>query len=184
MNFAGCIPLGAAVKSYVSNHSRYLSHTTVSQRFWLSAHWTQMLPSSSSFHVQSIHQKFVAPLCPSELQEREAVLTWKMWEEQQEQECCQLPFRERHGQDARAVHGMVRAGVIPATSTAPAVPERKGWSTIDVRGTFLPPQAPAAPHQPLSWVGRAAAAALPSVALGCTGLCFKTSHKNLSKEVS
>lgn len=118
-------------------------------RFWLSAHWTQMLPSSSTFHVQPIQQKFMAPLCSSGLQGREAVLTWKRQEEQQEQKCCQ---------EARAVHGMVRAGAIPATSTAPAVAERKGWSTVDVRGAFLPPQAPAAPHQPLSWVGSSCSA--------------------------
>lgn len=58
--------------------------------------------------------------------------------------------------------------------------ERKGWSTADVRGAFLLPRAPAPPQQPLPWVGSAAAAALPSIALGCTGFCFKTSHKNFS----
>lgn len=144
----------------------------------------QMLPSSSSFHLQSIQQKFVAPLCSRELQEKEAVLTWERPEEQQEQKCSQLPFREGYYQEARAVHGMVRVGVIPVTSTAPAVAERKGWSPVDVRGAFLLPRAPAAPHQPLSWVGSAAAAALSRVALCCTGLCFKTSHRNCSKEVS
>lgn len=122
----------------------------MSQRFCLSAHWTQMLPSSSSSHLQSIQQKFMAPLCSSELQEKGALLTWKRWEEQQEQKCCQLPFRERSYQEARAVHGMIRVAVTPVSSSAPAVVERKGWSSVDVRGAFLLPRAPAAPHQPLS----------------------------------
>ncbi|KAI1235142.1 hypothetical protein IHE44_0002775 [Lamprotornis superbus] len=95
-----------------------------------------MLPSSSSFYLQSIQQKFVAPLCSSDLQEKAAMLTWKRQGEQQEQKSCQLPFRERDC-EARAVHGMVMVGVIPVTSTAPAVAERKGWSTVDVRGAFL-----------------------------------------------
>lgn len=102
----------------------------------------QMLPSSSSFHLQSIQQKFVAPLCSRELQEKEAVLTWERPEEQQEQKCSQLPFREGYYQEARAVHGLVRVGVIPVTSTAPAVAERKGWSPVDVRGAFLLPTSP------------------------------------------
>lgn len=117
-------------------------------------------------------------LCSRELQEQEAVLTWKRREEQQEWKCSQLPFGKGCYQETRAVHGMVRVGVIPPTSAAPAVAERKGWSPVDV------PRAPAAPHQPLWWVGSAAAAALPRVALGCTGLCFQTPHKNFSKEVS
>lgn len=140
MNFAGCIPLGPAVKSYVWSLQLFVIYYNESEI--LSAHWTQMLPSSSSFHLQSIQQEFMAPLCSSELQEGEAVLTWEKQEEQQEQKCCQLPFRERHCQQARAVHGMVTVGIIPVSSTAPAVAERKGWSTVDARGAFPLPQAP------------------------------------------
>lgn len=121
----------------------------MSQRFWLSAHWMQMLPSSSSFHLQSIQEKFMAPLCCSELQAKAAVLTWQRPEEQQEQKCCQLPLGEggqgcawngqsrspschQHSSCCGRKEGMERCGcqesipAAPGTSSSPAAPPMGG----------------------------------------------------------
>lgn len=151
----------------MSHHCSYLSYITVSQRFWLSAHWTQMLPSSSSFYLQSIQQKFVAPLCSSDLQEKEAVLTWKRREEQQEQKCCQLPFRERDCQ-ARAVHGMVRVGSHSCHQHSSCCGRKEGMEHCGCQGSI--PAALAAPHQPsYGW----------AVLHSCSSECLLGMHRAL-----
>lgn len=147
----------------------------MSQRFWLSAHWMQVLPSGSSFHLQSIQEKFMAPLCCSELQAKAAVLTWQRPEEQQEQKCCQLPLgRGRPGLC------MEWAEQEPLLSPAQLLLWQKGrdgalWMSGEHSCCSRHLQLPSSPSH--GW-------AVLSVALDCTGLCFKTPHKSFSKEIS
>lgn len=139
------------------------------------AHWVQMLPSSSSFHLQSIQEKFMAPLCCSELQEKAAVLTWQRPQEQQEQKCCPAaPWGEvLPGGQGCAWHGQSRSHSCLQHSSCCG--RKEGMEHCGCQGSI--PASPGTSSPSHGW-------AVLSVALDCTGLSFKTPHKSFSKEGS